>query len=98
MGIGIAARASNETGLDILLAFVVEHPTIGDRRNAFLQPTKSIPHSEPIPEFSLVASTLESTEDHVSALETGEIGSVAGQGQLSCSHRQDHADAGPSIE
>ena len=73
MGIEIAARASNETGLDILPSFVVEYPTIDDLRNAFARPTTSTPHSEPISEFSLVASTPESTEDHVSALETEEI-------------------------
>lgn len=73
MGIEIAARASNGTGLDILPSFVVEHPTIGDLRNAFARPTISTPHSEPTPEFSLSASTPESTEDHVSALETEEI-------------------------
>ena len=73
MGIEIAARASNETGLDILPSFVVEYPTIGGLRNAFARPTTSTPHSEPISEFSLVTSTPESAEDHVSALDTEEI-------------------------
>ncbi len=72
-GIEIAARASNEIGLDILPYFVVEHPTISDLRNAFARPTSSTPHSEPISEFSMVASTPESTDDYVSALETEEM-------------------------
>ncbi|KAL8910261.1 MAG: hypothetical protein Q9171_004425 [Xanthocarpia ochracea] len=70
MGIEIAARVSNESGLDILPSFVVEHPTIGDLRNAFARSTTSTPHSEPISEFSLVEKTPESTEDRVLALET----------------------------
>ena len=73
MGIEMAARASNETGLNILPSFVIDHPTISDLRNAFTRPTTSTPHSEPISEFSLVASTPEFTKDQVSALETEEI-------------------------
>lgn len=62
------------TGIgDIPPSFVVEHPTIGDLRNAFARLTTFTPHSEPISEFSLVTSTPESTENHVSALETEEI-------------------------
>lgn len=64
MGIEIAARANNETGPDIPPSFVVQHPTIGDLRNVFVRSTASTPHSEPNSEFSLVASTPESTEDH----------------------------------
>ncbi|KAI4270686.1 MAG: hypothetical protein L6R38_007051 [Xanthoria sp. 2 TBL-2021] len=73
MGIEIAARASSETGLEIFPSFVVEHPTIGDLRNVFARPTTSTPHSEPISEFCLVASTPESTEDHVSASDSEDI-------------------------
>ena len=67
---GIEIAASNETGLDIPPSFVVQHPTIGDLRNAFARSTASTPHSEPNSELSLVASTPESTEDHTPALET----------------------------
>ena len=73
MAIEIAARASNETGLDILPSFVVEHPTIGDLRNAFARHTTSTSHSEPISEFSMVASTPESIEDDISAPESEEL-------------------------
>ena len=85
MGIEIAARVTNRTGLNILPSFVVDYPTIGDLRTAFARPSTSMPPSKPISEFSLLASTPESTlsssvalvdntsKNHVSALEVEEI-------------------------
>ena len=69
----IATRAGNGTSLDLVPSFLVENPTIGDLSNACTRPTTSTPHSEPISGFSMVASALESTEDHGSALEIEEI-------------------------
>ncbi|KAL8786837.1 MAG: hypothetical protein Q9213_002574 [Squamulea squamosa] len=73
MGIEIAARASSDTGLEILPSFVVDYPTIGDLRNVYGQAATSTPHSEPTSEFCLVSSTPDSTEDHVSGAESGEM-------------------------
>ncbi|KAL8811792.1 MAG: hypothetical protein Q9200_001524 [Gallowayella weberi] len=73
MGIEIAARASSETGSEILPSFVVEYPTIGDLRNAYGQAITSISQSESTSEFCLVSSTPESTEDHVSGAESGDM-------------------------